>query len=195
RALPRAPPGPSPSACATKRRKSHQRAHWPPVDQADISRTNSPGGASAMNAYVSSLHPSVRFARLVFRIAAFVGLVEIVPLYFSEGVINRTVPPAITHPEFYYGFIGVVVAWQVAYLIISEDPVRFQPLFPAIFLEKLLYPAALFMLFMDGRVQSLAVLAGGAVDLFLLSLFVASWVKMSKAPADPWAIASASRWW
>ena len=148
-----------------------------------------------MNAYVSSLHPSVRFSRFVFRLAAFVGLVEIVPLYFSEGVINRTLPPAITHPEFYYGFIGVVVAWQIAYLIISEDPVRYQPLFPAVFLEKLLYPAALFILFMGGRIQSPAILVGGVVDLCLLTLFVAAWVRMSKVPADPWAIASASRWW
>jgi hypothetical protein len=49
-----------------------------------------------MNEYVSSLHPSIRFSRFVFRLAAFVGLVEIVPLYFSEGVINRVQPPAIT---------------------------------------------------------------------------------------------------
>lgn len=148
-----------------------------------------------MNEYVSSLHPSIRFSRFVFRLAAFVGLAEIVPLYFSEGIINRVQPPAITHPEFYYGFIGVVVAWQIAYLIISEDPARYQPLFPAIFLEKLLYPAALVILFTGGRVQSSAVLLGGAVDLCLLALFITAWAKMAKVPADPWAIASASRWW
>ena len=27
------------------------------------------------------------------------------------------------------------------------------------------------------------------------TLFVAAWLKMAKVPADPWAIASASRWW
>src|SRR5690348_13095683 len=148
-----------------------------------------------MSDHVSSLHPNVRFSRFVFRLAAFVGLVEIVPLYFSEGVISRTLPPAITHPEFYYGFIGVVVAWQIAYLLISEDPVRYYPLFPAVFLEKLLYPAALAILSIGGRVQSPAVLLGGAIDLVLLTLFIAAWVKLSKVPADPWAIASASRWW
>ena len=148
-----------------------------------------------MNEYVSSLHPSIRFSRFVYRLAALVGLVEIVPLYFSENVFNRTQPPAITHPEFYYGFVGVVVAWQIAYLIISEDPVRYQPLFPAIVLEKLLYPAALFILYMGGRLQSVAMLLGGGVDLCLLALFIAAYVKMAKVPADPWAIASASRWW
>jgi hypothetical protein len=148
-----------------------------------------------MNAYVSSLHPSIRFSRFAFRLAAFIGLAEIVPLYFSESLINRAQPPAITHPEFYYGFIGVVVSWQIAYLIISEDPMRYQPLFPAIFLEKLLYPAALAILFAGGRVQSAAVLLGGAIDLCLLTLFITAWAKMAKVPADPWAIASASRWW
>jgi len=133
-----------------------------------------------MNAYVSSLHPNIRFSRFVFRLAAFVGLVEIAPLYFAEGVINRTQPPAITHPEFYYGFIGVVVAWQIAYLIMSEDPARYMPLFPAVFLEKLLYPAALAVLYLGGRVQSAAALVGGAVDLCLLALFVASWMKLAR---------------
>jgi hypothetical protein len=144
---------------------------------------------------VSALHPSVRFSRFVFRFAGLVGLVEIAPLYFAEGALNRAQPPALTHPEFYYGFIGVVIAWQIAYLIISEDPVRYQPLFPAVFLEKLLYPAALLLLFLDGRVQAPVTLAGGAIDLGLLALFIVAWMKLGKAPSDPWAIAAASRWW
>ena len=148
-----------------------------------------------MNEKMGSQHPNIRFSRSVFRLAGLVGLVEIVPLYFTEGVINRAQPPAVTHPEFYYGFIGVVVAWQIAYLIMSDDPARYMPLYPAIVLEKVLYPAALIILFMNGRVQSVATLVGGAIDLRLLSLFIASWMKMAKVPADPWEIAAASRWW
>lgn len=148
-----------------------------------------------MNEYVSSLHPNIRFSRLVFRFAGLLGLIEIVPLYFAESTLNRTQPPAITHPEFYYGFIGIVVAWQIAYLIMSDDPVRYMPLFPAVFLEKLLYPAALVILYASGRVQAAVTLAGGAIDLCLLALFIVSWMRLSKVPADPWEIASASRWW
>ncbi len=143
----------------------------------------------------NSHHPNVRFARFAFRFAGLLGLVEILPLYFTEGALNRTQPPALTHPEFYYGFIGIVIAWQIAYLIMSGDPLRFQPLFPAVFLEKLLYPAALAVLYADGRVQAPVTLAGGAIDLGLLALFITSWMKLGKVPADPWAIASASRWW
>ena len=56
---------------------------------------------------------AVRFARIVYLAAGIVGLLEIVPLYFCEALINRTQPPSITHPEFYYGFLGVTLAWQV----------------------------------------------------------------------------------
>src|SRR5215469_10314849 len=143
----------------------------------------------------SSVHPGVRFSRFAFRFAGLVGLLEIVPLYFAEGTLNRNQPPALTHPEFYYGFIGVVIAWQIAYLIISSDPLRYQPLFPAVFLEKILYPAALAVLYADGRVQAPVTLAGGAVDVGLLAMFIVAWAKLSRVPADPWAIASASRWW
>jgi hypothetical protein len=46
---------------------------------------------------------AVRFARWVFLIAGIVGVIEIVPLYFLENTIDRTQPPPITHPGFYYG--------------------------------------------------------------------------------------------
>jgi hypothetical protein len=148
-----------------------------------------------MNVYASSPHPSIRFARLVFSFAGILGLIEVVPLYFYEQTLSRNQPPPLTHPEFYYGFLGVVVAWQVAFLIISSDPARYQPLLPALFLEKLLYPAALVVLYMDGRLQALSTLFGGAIDLCLLALFVTAWLKLNEAPADPWAIAAASKWW
>jgi len=41
-------------------------------------------------------------------------------------VIGRQDPPAITHPGFYYGFVSVGLAWQVAFLVIARDPVRFR---------------------------------------------------------------------
>jgi hypothetical protein len=68
---------------------------------------------------------AVRFARVVYLVAGIVGLLEIVPLYFYEAVLNRAQPPPITHPEFYYGFLGVTLAWQVAFLVIARDPCAF----------------------------------------------------------------------
>ena len=60
----------------------------------------------------------MKFARWVFRIAGIYGLIVLVPQYFLEGKIAEQSPPAITHSEFFYGFLGVGIAWQIAFLII-----------------------------------------------------------------------------
>ena len=125
----------------------------------------------------SSLDGSVRFARWVFLAAGIVGLLEIVPLYFYEATLGRTQPPPITHPDFYYGFLGIALAWQVAFLIISRDPVRYLPLMPALFLEKLLYPAGVFLLYAQGRVQQ-QMLGGALLDVVWLALFVTVRVRL-----------------
>ena len=36
-----------------------------------------------------------------------------------EARVGRDYPPAITHPEYFYGFLGVAAAWQVAFLVIA----------------------------------------------------------------------------
>ena len=58
----------------------------------------------------------MKFSRWVFRIAGIYGLIVLVPQYFMEGRMGADYPPAITHPEYYYGFLGVGVAWQIAFL-------------------------------------------------------------------------------
>jgi hypothetical protein len=122
---------------------------------------------------------AVRFARWVFLLAGIIGLVELVPLYFMEQLIGIKQPPPITHPGFYYGFLGVAVAWQIAFLIISRDPVRYQPLMPALFLEKLLYPAGVFTLFLTGRAPAQN-LQTAVLDLIWLALFITVWVKLRR---------------
>lgn len=57
----------------------------------------------------------VRFARIVYLVAGIVGLLEIIPWYFLESTVNRMQPPAITHPEFYSAFVGIALAWQLAF--------------------------------------------------------------------------------
>src|SRR4051794_3182355 len=60
------------------------------------------------------------FARWVFLLAGMFGLAVLLPQFFAEGRIVRDYPPPITHPEFFYGFLGVGVAWQLVFLIISQ---------------------------------------------------------------------------
>lgn len=52
----------------------------------------------------------MRFTSRLFLIAGIYGLLVLVPQYFLEEKNGRDYPPAITHPEYYYGFVGVAVA-------------------------------------------------------------------------------------
>jgi hypothetical protein len=84
----------------------------------------------------------MKFARWVFRIAGIYGVLAIAPMYLLESRFPAEAPPAITHPEFFYGFIGVTLAWQLAFLVIALDPVRDRLLMlPAMF-EKFSFVAA-----------------------------------------------------
>jgi hypothetical protein len=120
---------------------------------------------------------AIRFARWVFLLAGIVVLVEVTPLFFLAGMIGQRQPPPITHLEFYYGFVVIVLTWQIAFLIIARDPVRYQPLMPALFLEKLLYPVVVFTLYAQGRVDAQS-FPGPILDLVWLVLFVVIWVKL-----------------
>src|SRR5262245_55624166 len=66
-------------------------------------------------------------AKRVFTVAAIYGVISVLPLYFLEDVNARLDPPAINHPEYYYGFLGVVLVWQAAYFLCGRDPIRFRP--------------------------------------------------------------------
>jgi hypothetical protein len=117
-----------------------------------------------------------RFARIVYLAAGIVGLLEVVPLYFYESTLSHTQPPPITHPEFYYGFVGIALAWQIAFLVISRDPLRFRPLMPVSWIEKLLYPCAVGILYSVGRTR-VEMVPAAMLDLVWLVLFIAAWVR------------------
>ena len=61
-----------------------------------------------------------------FFVAGIYGLLILAPIYFMENKIGRETPPAITHPEYFYGFLGAGLAWQVLFLALSRDPVRYR---------------------------------------------------------------------
>src|SRR4051812_12728075 len=67
---------------------------------------------------------SERFARVVFRIAGIWGVLIMTPLFFTFDAVGHAYPPPITHPDLYYGFVGVTLVWRLAFLIISPDPPR-----------------------------------------------------------------------
>jgi hypothetical protein len=118
----------------------------------------------------------MKFAKVLFWVAGIWGIVVIAPLYFLFDVIGRQDPPAITHPGFYYGFAGVALAWQIAFLVIARDPVRFRPMMIPSVVEKFSFGIAVVVLFLQGRMhRSDLVLAG--TDLTLGVLFVVAYMK------------------
>jgi hypothetical protein len=116
------------------------------------------------------------FARRVYLIAAVYGLLVLVPQYFLENKTGRDFPPPITHPEYFYGFLGVAIAWQLAFLVISRDPVRYRPLMIPAIVEKATFAVATAALFAVGRLGA-QMLAAGLVDATLGVLFVAAYVR------------------
>jgi hypothetical protein len=62
------------------------------------------------------LEAAMRFAKIVFWVAGIWGLLVLTPLYFMFDLIGRKDPPPITHPGFFYGFVGVALAWQVSFI-------------------------------------------------------------------------------
>ena len=115
----------------------------------------------------------MRFAKWVYRVAGVAGFFLVAPAYFLEGLTAEMNPPAVEHPEFYYGFVGVVLVWQLVYLLIASDPVRFRPLMLLAALAKGSFVGTLGILFAVARIQSqwLGFLAfdGAFVVLFLVA--------------------------
>jgi len=116
----------------------------------------------------------MRFAKIVFLIAGVYGFLVLTPIYFMERTISKQTPPAITHPEYFYGFLGAGLAWQVLFLVLATDPVRYRPMILPSVLEKVSYGVALVVLYAQNRLP-LSVLAIGSVDWLFAFLFVAAY--------------------
>jgi len=125
----------------------------------------------------------MKFARIVFRIAGIWGLFIIAPLYFLFNVISEKDPPAITHPGFFYGFVGVTLVWQIAFLFIAQDPVRFRPLMIPAILEKLAFSVPVMILVRQNSMHPSDLLFA-AIDLFLGLLFLLAYLSAPRTQPD-----------
>jgi hypothetical protein len=127
---------------------------------------------------------AVKFAKWVYRIAGIYGLLVLAPLLFLEHAVSQNYPPTITHPEYYYGFAITGVAWQMAFIVMGNDPQRFRTLMPVTWLEKS-YGLIAIVLYVQGRISSQA-LTLGLIDLLLATLFVCAYVtaRRNTKPGD-----------
>ena len=120
----------------------------------------------------------MKFARWVFRIAGIYGLMVLAPHYFLENHIAAEAQQQFTHPEFFYGFVGIGLAWQIAFLIIAHDPVRFRPMMIPSILEKFSFAGAATVLFIQHRI-AVEMFAAGMVDLVFGVLFIVAWRRLA----------------
>ncbi|MCI0338034.1 MAG: hypothetical protein L0226_10680 [Acidobacteria bacterium] len=122
----------------------------------------------------------MKLAKALYLVAGIYGLIVLVPQYFLLDKTGRDYPPAITHPEYYYGFIGVAIAWQIVVLIIGKDPVRYRPIMLAAVVEKASYGIATIVLYLQGRTAAV-ILGTGIVDLIFGALFLFAYVKLNES--------------
>lgn len=108
------------------------------------------------------------------------GIVATVPLYFLEHFVGSRNPPAISHPEFYYGFVGVTLTWQLVFLTIAKDPGRYRPFMILAVLEKASYVLANLGLVASNK-MIVAAAFPSVWDLILGLLFIAAFIKTSPA--------------
>ncbi len=118
----------------------------------------------------------MRFARLVFLGAGIWGVAVLTPLYFLVDITGRRYPAPVEYPHFFYGFVSVAMAWQIAFLIIGSDPIRFRPLMIPGMLEKLSYVITLAVLYAQARIPT-ADFQAAVPDFLLGILFVVAFVK------------------
>ena len=122
----------------------------------------------------------MKFARIVFGIAAIWGFLIITPLYFMFSLIGEKDPPPITHPAFFYGFVGVALAWQIAFIFIARDPIRFRPMMIPAILEKLVYSTPVIILVLQKRTNPTDLMFS-ATDLTLGALFLAAYLRTPRS--------------
>ena len=118
----------------------------------------------------------MKFAKIVFWVAGIWGVLVMGPLFFMFDLIGQKDPPAITHPGFFYGFASLGLAWQIAFLFIARDPVRFRPLMIPSMVEKFGYVITVVTLVLQARMHTSDLLFAGT-DFLLGVLFVVAYLR------------------
>ena len=121
----------------------------------------------------------MRFAKWVFLLAGISGVLMVIPPYFLEERLGRDNPPPSNHPELYYGFFGVTLSWQLMFLVIGSDPIRFRRAMIPSMLEKASFAIVILILFALERV-TVTWVGFAAMDATWLVLFIIAYLRTPK---------------
>ena len=122
---------------------------------------------------------AAKFARRVYTVAWIYGVISLVPGFFTESRFGTLFPPALNHPEFYYGFYGLALVWQFAFFVIARDPARLVILMPVTVLEKAAWAITVPALVAVNRTASAMLLTAG-IDALLGVFFIIAYVRLSR---------------
>lgn len=117
----------------------------------------------------------MRFARIIYGLAALYGIMVLVPGLFTEGQFNLSNPPAINHPEFYYGFFASALVWQIVFILIARDPARYRSLMLITIAEKAAFFVPSMLLWQAGRLAPSGPFYDAVIDGALMLLFALAW--------------------
>lgn len=117
----------------------------------------------------------ILFAKRVFQIAGIWGFALIAFAYAAYFFGGEEWSVYTSHPQYVHGFFLVTLAWQVAFLLIATDPVRYRLLMLAAMLEKFPFTIATLLLYAAGDVP-VEVLAAGLVDAVFGVLFSIAYI-------------------
>jgi transcriptional regulator with GAF, ATPase, and Fis domain len=116
--------------------------------------------------------------------------VEDIPMlveHFAEKHATRNRKPidavedGVVSLQFFYGFLSVAMAWQIAFLVIGSSPARFRPLMIPGIVEKFGHVVGVAVLYSQARISTTDAVAAGP-DLLLGVLFIPAFAK-TPAPA------------
>lgn len=122
---------------------------------------------------------TIRFAQRLFLGAGIYGVAVTVPMFFVENFIGEYDPPSITHAEFYYGFVCAAFSWQLVYLMMVREPVRWRPLLVPAIVAKAGFAISTFALCALGRLTAQNLVLP-AIDLILAALFAWAYVALRR---------------
>ena len=129
-----------------------------------------------MSSTINAGKTAVTLARIVFILAGIWGVVVLTPLYWLVDITGRQYSPPTEYPHFFFGFLGVAMAWQIAFLVIGSNPTRFRPMMIPSMLEKFGHVLTLAVLYAQRRISPVDAQAA-LPDLVLGVLFIVAFVK------------------
>jgi hypothetical protein len=122
----------------------------------------------------------MKLARWVFLIAGILDLLPVVPLAYAAISNGEAILPDVASMGlFFYVSVFQYVCWQMLYIVLARDPVRYRPMMIPAFLVEVTAPFNPAWLFLYGFRFWIPI---AVVDLVLAILFVVAFWLTGRDP-------------